>query len=145
MKKKSFHKIARPYVFVPMSADFFHFGHLALLLKAKKYGNLIVGLMTDKGIQSYKKKKPLIKYNMRKKVLEHINFIDHIVPLKGLEYLKIAKEYKLDFFVHGDDWKSGPQKFERIRLIKGMKKWNGKVLEFKYTKGISSSIIKKNF
>ena len=143
MKKKSFFKIPRPYVFVPMSADFFHYGHLNLLLKAKKYGNLIVGLMTDKGIESYKKKKPLIKYNLRKKILKHIDCIDHIIPLNGLEYLKTAKKYKLDYFVHGDDWKNGPQSEERLKLIKGMRNWNGKVIEFVCTKSISSTIIKK--
>ena len=145
MKKKNFLKIPRPYVFVPMSADFFHYGHLNLLLKAKKYGSLVVGLMTDEGIKSYKKKKPLIKYSLRKKVLEQINCIDHIVPLKGLKYLKTAEKYKLDYFVHGDDWINGPQSKERLRLIKGMKKWNGKVIEFAYTKIISSTIVKKNF
>ena len=55
MKKQS--KLRR-LVFVPMSADFLHFGHINLLLKANKYGKVVVGLMTDKGINSYKKKKP---------------------------------------------------------------------------------------
>ena len=45
-------KIRRPLVFVPMAADLIHHGHINILLKAKKYGTVIVGLMTDKGIKN---------------------------------------------------------------------------------------------
>ncbi len=126
-----------------MSADFLHHGHINLLQKAKKYGNIIIGLMTDAGIKSYKKKSPYFTYKLRKKVLKEIKCIKKIIPLNGLEYAKTARKYQLDFFVHGDDWKKGPQSKERDILIKTMKKWNGRVLEFKYTPNVSSSKIKK--
>ena len=126
-----------------MSADFLHHGHINLLQKAKKYGNIIIGLMTDAGIKSYKKKSPYFTYKLRKKVLKEIKCIKKIIPLNGLEYAKTARKYQLDFFVHGDDWKKGPQSKERDILIKTMKKWNGRVLEFKYTANVSSSKIKK--
>ena len=126
-----------------MSADFLHHGHINLLQKAKKYGNIIIGLMTDAGIKSYKKKSPNFTYKLRKKVLKEIKCIKKIIPLNGLEYAKTARKYQLDYFVHGDDWKKGPQSKERDILIKTMKKWNGRVLEFKYTPNVSSSKIKK--
>ncbi len=141
--RKNYFNLSRPYVFIPMSADFLHHGHINLLQKAKKYGNIIVGLMTDAGIKSYKKKSPYFSYKLRKKVLKEIKCIKKIIPLNGLEYAKTARKYQLDFFVHGDDWKKGPQSKERDILIKTMKKWNGRVLEFKYTANVSSSKIKK--
>ena len=141
--RKNYFNLSRPYVFIPMSADFLHHGHINLLQKAKKYGNIIVGLMTDAGIKSYKKKSPYFSYKLRKKVLKEIKCIKKIIPLNGLEYAKTARKYQLDFFVHGDDWKKGPQSKERDILIKTMKKWNGRVLEFKYTPNVSSSKIKK--
>jgi phosphoenolpyruvate phosphomutase len=49
---------------------------------------------------------------------------------------------KPDFVVHGNDWKSGVQKKTRSDVIKTLKKWNGKLIEPKYTKNISSTIIK---
>lgn len=140
MKKQS--KLRR-LVFVPMSADFLHFGHINLLLKANKYGKVVVGLMTDKGINSYKKKKPFFSYKHRKKTLEQLKLVNKIVPLNGLEYVDMTKKFKFKYFVHGDDWKKGPQSLERDKLISAMKKWGGKVIEPKYTKGISSSLIKK--
>ena len=140
---KPINKIQKPHVFVPMSADLFHHGHINILLKAKKYGSVIVGLMTDKGIQSYKKKKPIINYQNRKKILQQMKCVDHIIPINGLEYTKFAKFYKFKYFVHGSDWKNNIQSKQRSELLKIMKKWNGKVLDFKYTKNISSSIIKQ--
>ena len=100
--------------------------------------------MTDNGIKSYKKKNPFFKYSLRKKVLQEIKCVKKIIPLNGLEYAKTALKYQLEYFVHGDDWKNGPQSKERKILIETMKKWNGIVLEFKYTKNVSSTKIKKN-
>jgi len=127
-----------------MSADFLHHGHTNLLKKASKLGKVIVGLMTDKGIKSYKKKYPLISYQDRKKLVSSIKFVKKIIPINGLEYVKTAKKYKFDYFVQGDDWKKGVQSSERKKLIVAMKLWKGKVKDFKYTKKISSSLIKKN-
>ena len=99
--------------------------------------------MTDKGIKSYKGRYPLVSYNNRKKILKHLDCVDYILPLNGLLYEKYAKKFQFDFFVHGSDWKKGPQSQERQRLIKTMRLWNGKVKEFSYTKNISSSLLKK--
>tara|TARA_A100001015_G_scaffold158247_1_gene175606 strand:- start:1359 stop:1796 length:438 start_codon:yes stop_codon:yes gene_type:complete len=145
MNKKKHFNFNRPYVFVPMSLDFLHHGHINILLKASKYGKVIVGLMTDKGIKSYKHKKPLINYQNRKKILMHLKMVKKIIPINGLLYTKFAKRYNFDYFVHGDDWKSGPQKLQRQKLFMLMKKWGGKVIDVKYTKNISSTLIKKNF
>ena len=135
-------KIKRPLVFVPMAADLFHHGHINILLRAKKYGSVIVGLMTDKGIASYKGVKPFINYKNRKKIIKQIKLVSKIIPLNGLIYSKIAKKHKFNYVVHGDDWKAGIQKKTRERVIKTIKKWGGKLIEPKYTKNISSSQIK---
>ena len=85
-----------------------------------------------------------MKYNYRKKVLKNLNCINYILPLNGLLYSKYAKKYKFEYFVHGTDWKKGPQSNERKKLIKTMKLWKGKVVEIPYTRNISSTSIKKN-
>lgn len=135
-------KVKKPTVFVPMSADILHIGHINILRKAKKYGNVIVGLMTDKGIISYKNKKPLFNYNDRKAILLSIKYVAQVVPLNGLRYSEYQSFFKFDFFIHGDDWKKGIQKVSRTRLKKVAEKTNGKVIDIPYTKGVSSSKIK---
>lgn len=144
MKKKRYiFPFKRPYTFVPMCIDFLHHGHIHILTKAKRFGKTIVGLMTDSAILSYKKRKPIIKFSNRKKIVERLDCVDFVMPLRSLNYDKIANKYKFDYFVHGDDWKKGVQSENRKRLIQIMKNWNGKVIEIPYTKGISSSKIRK--
>ena len=105
--------------------------------------NPVVGLMTDAGIKTYKKKKPAITYKNRIKIIEQLRCVDIVLPLNGLRYLEYAEYYKFEYFVHGDDWKKNVQSQHRKKLILLMKKWGGKVLEFPYTKNISSSKIRK--
>ena len=143
MSNKRFFQFPRPYIFVPMAIDFFHHGHINILVKAKKYGNVIVGLMTDDGIKSYKRKKPIISFKNRLKILKHINLVSYVLPLPGLKYVNYAKKFKFDFFGHGSDWKKNVQSDQRKKLIKIMKTWGGKVVDIPYTENISSSKIKK--
>ena len=143
MSNKRFFQFPRPYVFVPMAIDFLHHGHINILIKAKKYGNVIVGLMTDSGIKSYKGTKPIISFKNRLKILNHISMISYILPLSGLKYVHFAKKFRFDFFVHGSDWKTNVQSDERKKLKKIMKNWGGKVIDIPYTANISSSKIKK--
>ena len=143
MGNKRFFQFSRPYVFVPMAIDFLHHGHINILIKAKKYGNVIVGLMTDNGIRSYKGKKPIISYKNRLKILSHINLISYVLPLPGLKYVDFAKKFKFDFFAHGSDWKTNVQSDQRKKLKQVMKRWSGKVIDIPYTANISSSKIKK--
>ena len=136
-------KIKRPYVLVFMGLDFLHHGHINILEKAKRKGNIILALVTNKGILSYKGKKPFIDFRHRLKIAKNIKLISLIVPSKGpSEFCKLAKKFKCEFFVHGDDWKKGVQSKYRQNLIKTMKKWGGKVIDLPYTKKISSTIIK---
>ena len=65
------------------------------------------------------------------------------ISINGLLYEKFAKKYQFDYFVHGSDWKLGTQSNERKKLIEAMKSWGGKVVEFPYTRNISSTILKK--
>ena len=147
ISKKAYENIKlllRPLVFVPMAADLLHHGHIRILNKSSKLGTVIVGLMTDKGLTAYKGP-PLINYKYRKEIISEIKVVDYVIPLNGLLYLEICKIIKPDYFVHGSDWKKGPQNKVRIKLIKNMNLWSGKVVEFKYTKNISSAKLKKFF
>ena len=140
---QSLKKLKRPFVFVPMAADLFHHGHINILLKAKKRGTVIVGLITDKGIKSYKKRLPIISFKNRKKILEQLICVDKVIPMNGLRHVEYANYYKFDYLVHGDDWKKNVQSKMRANLIDAMKKWKGKIIEIPYTKNISSSKIRK--
>tara|TARA_Y100000992_G_scaffold167339_1_gene112462 strand:+ start:2301 stop:3602 length:1302 start_codon:yes stop_codon:yes gene_type:complete len=128
-------------IYVPLALDILHSAHINILKTAKKYGKVIVGLLTDKAISEYKKI-PLISYDERLKILSGLKFVDKIVPQANWDYSENVKRYKPNFFIHGDDWKLGIQKNQRKKVIKALKKINGKLIEVPFTKNISSSEIK---
>jgi phosphoenolpyruvate phosphomutase / 2-hydroxyethylphosphonate cytidylyltransferase len=127
-------------VYTSMCCDFFHYGHLRIIQQSAKYGKLIVGLMTDKSVASYKRV-PMLSYEKRKEVVENIKGVWKVVPQDTLDYTENLKKYKPDIVTNGDDWKEGPQKETREQVIKVLKEWGGRLVEFSYTKGISSTKI----
>ena len=135
-------KKSKKKVYVGLSADILHKGHINILKTANTYGDVYVGLLTDQAISSYKNI-PYLDFEKRKIVIENIKYVKKVIPQKTLDYVENLNLIKPDYVVHGDDWKKGVQKKTRERVIKTLKKWSGKLIEPKYTKNISSTLIKK--
>jgi len=129
-------------VYVGLSADILHEGHINILKIASQYGNVIVGLLTDEAIASYKNI-PYLDFNKRKIVVENIKYVSKVIPQNTLDYVQNLQIIKPAYVVHGDDWQTGVQKKTRDRVVRTLKKWSGKLIEPKYTKDISSTSIKK--
>lgn len=125
-------------VYVGMSADLIHPGHLNIINEAKKLGEVTIGLLTDKAIASYKRL-PFLTFDQRKIIIENIKGVDKVIPQETLDYVPNLKMLKPDFVVHGDDWKKGVQSQTRQRVIDALSEWGGKLVEVEYTKGISST------
>jgi len=129
-------------VYVGMSADLIHPGHLNVINKAKELGSVVVGLLTDKAIASYKRL-PFLNYEQRKTIMENIKGVEKVIPQETLDYVTNLERLKPNYVVHGDDWRDGVQKKTRERVIEALKGWNGELIEVPYTKGISSTLLKE--
>lgn len=129
-------------VYVAMSADLVHPGHLNILNQASNYGEVIVGLLTDSAIASYKRI-PFMEFEQRKIVIQNIKVVSKVIPQTTLDYVPNLLELKPDFVVHGDDWKEGIQRETRQRVIDTLSGWGGKLIEVPYTQGISSTKLNK--
>ncbi|MBS0043727.1 phosphoenolpyruvate mutase [Shewanella sp. M16] len=125
-------------VYVGMSADLVHPGHLNILKKAAELGDVTVGLLTDQAIASYKRV-PFMTFEQRKIVVENIKGVCTVIPQTTLDYVPNLKQLKPDFVVHGDDWQDGVQAKTRQRVIDALAQWGGKLVEVPYTQGISST------
>ena len=102
-------KNLRKKVYVGMSADVIHEGHINILKTANKLGDVIVGLLTDKAIASYKNI-PYLNFKRRKIIIQNIKYVKKVIPQDTLDYVKNIQLTKPDYVVHGDDWRSGVQK-----------------------------------
>ena len=125
-------------VYIGMSADLIHQGHLNIIHEGLKLGEVTIGLLTDEAIAGYKRL-PLIAFNERKLIVENLKGVAKVIPQNTLDYVPNLKELKPDFVVHGDDWKTGVQKEVRQRVIDTLDEWGGELVEPNYTEGISST------
>lgn len=121
-----------------MSADLIHPGHINILKKASELGDVIVGLLTDKAIASYKRV-PFMQWVQRVEVISSIKGVSEVVPQTTLDYRPNLLEMRPDYVVHGDDWKSGVQSQVRQDVIETLAEWNGELIEVPYTANISST------
>lgn len=87
--------------------DLLHYGHINLLQRAKALGDyLIVALSTDEFNSVEKNKVTYFTYEERKRLLEAIRYVDLVIPEKNWEQkISDVKEFRVDTFVIGDDWK----------------------------------------
>ena len=125
-------------VYVGMSADLVHPGHINLIAKAADLGEVTIGLLTDAAIASYKRM-PYLTYEQRKAVVESIKGVAHVIPQQTLDYTANLLALKPDVVVHGDDWRVGVQAQVRQEVIETLKGWAGTLVEIPYTQGISST------
>jgi len=130
--------MSKPVVYVAMSADLIHPGHMNIIKTAREYGKVYVGVLTDKAIASYKRL-PYMTYEQRKNVVKNLKGVKKVIPQDTLDYVPNLKKLQPDFVVHGDDWKTGVQKETRQRVIDALKEWGGELIEPSYTDGISST------
>ena len=90
-------------VYLPMTADLFHVGHLRAIRKCSRIGRVVVGLLSDEVIEAYKGKKPIIPFEQRKEIIEALPEVSKVVRqeslrpnLKGMQYLASGDGFEKD-------------------------------------------------
>ena len=129
-------------VYVAMSADIIHPGHLNIIKEAAKLGEITVGVLTDAAIASYKRL-PYMNYEQRAAVVSSLKGVARVIPQTTLDYIPNLLKLKPDYVVHGTDWREGVQAATRQRVIDTLKTWGGELVEPEYTQGISSTQLNK--
>ncbi len=114
-------------VYLAMSADIIHHGHINVINEARKLGDVTVGILTDEVIATYKRF-PVIEFDKRKQIVENIKGVNRVIPQNTLDYVPNLLKLKPDYVVHGDDWKTGIQKEVREKVITALKQWGGKLV-----------------
>ena len=116
-------------VLVDMSATLLHHGHVRLLKKASKYGDVIVALTTDDEIKKKKGYIPELAYEYRREILLALRYVNEVVPSNWLINDDFLNKYNIDYLVHGN--------------VNSNPIANKKLIIFKRTEGISSSILRE--
>lgn len=129
-------------VYIAMSADVIHNGHVNIIKEGSKLGSVIIGLLSDAAIATYKRI-PVLSYEKRQAIFESIKGVEKVVEQSTLDYTTNLRIIKPDYVVHGDDWRSGVQRNIREKVIETLKEWGGQLIEIPYTKDISCTLLEK--
>ncbi|MDR1974301.1 MAG: phosphoenolpyruvate mutase [Bacteroidales bacterium] len=124
-------------VYLGMTADIIHPGLINIIEQGSKYGDLLVGLLTDKAIADHKRL-PHLNYEQRKKIIENVKGVVRVVPQEEWSYVPNLRKYRPEYLIHGDDWITDNTKL-REEAYKVMEEFGGRVIEIPYTQGINSS------
>ena len=125
-------------VYLGMTADIIHPGLINIIREATKYGEVLVGLLTDEAIAEHKRL-PHMTYEQREEIVKNIKGVTRVVPQEEWSYVNNLRKYKPNFIIHGDDWKTGAALKVRNDVFDVMKELGGEVIEIPYTQGITSS------
>jgi len=125
-------------VYIAISADIINPGHLNIINEGVKYGEVILGILSNKAIASYKRV-PLFDYETRKSIFLNLKNVSKVIEQKTIDYTENLIHIKPDYVIHGDDWREGPQKLIREKVIETINKWGGQLIEIPYTSSFNSS------
>lgn len=119
-------------VYMCFASDIIHGGHIAIIKKAQKLGKLIIGVLSDEAVASYKRM-PLVPASERKLMLENIAGVFKVVDQNTLSYKENLEKYKPSIVVHGDDWVTGFQRPIRDEVTAILATYGGKLVEYPYS------------
>ena len=121
--------MAKKNILIDMSATIIHHGHIRLINKASRSGNVIIALTKDKEIKKFKGYIPEIKFKHRKEILVNIKKVYKVIPSNFYITSHFLKKNKIHYLVHGNDNKNVIDK-KKLKI-------------FARTPNISSTIIRK--
>lgn len=119
-------------VYTCFCTDVIHDGHLNIIKEAIKYGEVIVGVLTDEAMIKYNRF-PTISFKERIKLIKKLNGISKVIVQNEVLYNNIIKEIKPDYVLHGDNWLEGPMRAIRDNVESLLKKFGGTVIDIPYT------------
>ena len=119
-------------VYTCFTTDVIHGGHLNIIREAQKYGNVVVGVMTDQALVQFNRF-PTISFCERKKLIEAISGVSKVIEQDSIMYDKIIRKLKPDYVIHGDNWCEGPMKAIRENAKKALEPYGGKIIDVPYT------------
>ena len=130
-------------VYLSMSTDIIHNGHIKIINRAAALGELTVAVLTDEAVAKYKRY-PLVKYEERCEIIKSIRGVSHVVKQDSIDYEENLLKYKPDIVVHGDDWLTGPQAPIRDKVIKVLNTYGGELIEFPYTVNQTAELLEND-
>lgn len=119
-------------VYTCFCTDVIHEGHLNILNKAKEYGDVYVGVLTDAAMVGFNRF-PTIPLEQRMEIVRQTGLVKEVILQEEIMYDRVIEELRPDYVVHGDNWSEGPESVIRENVIKNLERFGGELIEIPYT------------
>ena len=119
-------------VYMCFASDIIHGGHIKIIRRAQRLGKLVIGVLSDEAVASYKRF-PLVPEAERMRLFENIAGVSKVVEQRTLSYRENLEKYHPDIVVHGDDWCTGFQQPVRDEVVSILASYGGKLVEYPYS------------
>lgn len=119
-------------VYTCFCTDVIHEGHLNIIVEARKYGDVYVGVLTDAAMIRFNRF-PTIDFNERVKLIRSLDGVKEVIIQDEIMYDKAIDKLRPDYVIHGDNWKTGPMKAVRDNVEKRLSLYGGKIIDVPYT------------
>ena len=103
-------------VYTCFCTDVIHDGHLNLIREAKKYGDVVVGVLCDTQMVKYNRF-PLKSTSERVKLVEEIPDVSKVIIQDQIMYDTVVEELRPDYIIHGDNWSEDSMKVIRQNIV----------------------------
>ena len=123
---------SKPIVYTCFCTDIIHEGHLNLINEAKKYGDVVVGVLCDAEMVKYNRF-PLKSTSERVKLVEEIPDVSKVIIQDQIMYDKVVEELRPDFIIHGDNWSEDSMKVIKQNILDVLDRYGGDLIEVPYT------------
>lgn len=129
-------------VYMAVSSDVVHEGILNVVQKAAELGEVVIGVLSDEVIATYKRE-PLLTSDERMRVFGSLKGVSRVIEQDTLSYRGVLEDLHPDYVVHGDDWRTGAQSSVRLEVVDLLSSWGGELVEVPYTRGVSATGIER--
>ncbi len=119
-------------VYTCFCTDVIHEGHINILNEAKKYGRVVVGILSDAAMIRFNRF-PTVTFEERINIVRDLGIVDQVIVQDDIMYDNIVAELRPDYIIHGDNWKEGPMKAIRDNAEKLLSEYGGEVIDVPYT------------
>lgn len=119
-------------VYTCFCTDIIHEGHLNIIKEAKKYGEVIVGVLNDEAMVKFNRF-PTLSFEERVELVKNIDGVSSVITQKDVMYNDVIKEIKPDYVIHGTNWLEEPMLAIRQNVEKLVSEYGGEIIDVPYT------------
>ncbi len=119
-------------VYTCFCTDVIHEGHLNIIREAEKYGEVIVGVLSDEAMIRFNRF-PTVGFEERLDLVRNLNGVKRVVIQEDIMYDRMVNELRPDYVIHGDNWSDGPMKAIRDNVEMLLSQYGGQIIDVPYT------------